>query len=121
MVNMPDCLCVLLKYLTDLTILKDETLNIMIAGRDTVRQLRRFYIMWHLTKSPPSQTAATLTFVVYLLAQHPEVQEKLREELNTARKDGELSYDDLVNLPYLDAVCRETLRLYVHSSHSVRH
>lgn len=46
-----------------------------------------------------------------MLAAHPEAQAKLRKELKEARADGELSYDALVSLPYLDAVCRETLRV----------
>ena len=48
---------------------------------------------------------------MYLLAAHPEVQAKLRQELKAAQADGEISYDVLVSLPYLDAVCREALRL----------
>ncbi|KAF5386397.1 hypothetical protein D9757_006698 [Collybiopsis confluens] len=53
--------------------------------------------------------------ILHLLSRHPEVQDKLRDELIQARqKNGgqDLSYDDLVSLPYLDAICRETLRLY---------
>ena len=47
-----------------------------------------------------------------LLAKHPAVQARLRRELLDARIGGkDLGYDELVNLPYLDAVCRETLRL----------
>lgn len=46
-----------------------------------------------------------------MLAAHSEVQTKLRKELKVARANGELSYDALVSLPYLDAVCRETLRV----------
>ena len=49
-----------------------------------------------------------------LLAKHPEAQAKLRRELLNSRIGGrDLNYDELVNLPYLDAVCRETLRLWV--------
>ena len=54
--------------------------------------------------------------LLHLLSRHPEVQEKLRQEIIEAKrqKDGQdFSYDELVALPYLDAVCRETLRLYV--------
>ncbi|KAF8824962.1 hypothetical protein HHX47_DHR7000687 [Lentinula edodes] len=54
--------------------------------------------------------------ILHLLALHPEVQDKLRQEIIAAQKErqgGQLSYDELVGLPYLDAVCRETLRLYV--------
>ncbi|TCD64201.1 cytochrome P450-dit2 [Steccherinum ochraceum] len=58
-------------------------------------------------------TSSALIRVLYVLAAHPEAQAKLRKELKEARADGqELSYDDLVSLPYMDAVCRETLRLY---------
>ena len=54
--------------------------------------------------------------LLHLLSKHPEVQEKLRLELNEAKhqKQGhDFSYDELTTLPYLDAVCRETLRLQV--------
>jgi len=50
-----------------------------------------------------------------LLCLHPDVQDKLRAELLEARVQNggqDLEYDELVGLPYLDAVCRETLRLY---------
>jgi len=45
---------------------------------------------------------------------HQDVQDKLRLELREARAEhGDAAYDELVALPYLDAVCRETLRVYV--------
>nr|BAK09536.1 cytochrome P450 [Postia placenta] len=57
-------------------------------------------------------TSSTLTLILQLLAEHPGVQDKLREELVKAFQAGELSYDELMHLPYLDAVVRETLRLH---------
>ncbi len=63
-------------------------------------------------------TSNALSRILHLLAQHPEEQEKLRREIRDARGSSasdvgaDVSYDDLVKLPYLDAVCRETLRLY---------
>lgn len=57
-------------------------------------------------------TSGALARVLGTLAQHPDEQDKLRQELTQARKNnGDLNYDDLSWLPYLDAVCRETLRL----------
>ena len=51
--------------------------------------------------------------ILSVLAQNPDEQTKLREEVTTARKEhGDLDYDKLQSLPYLDAVCRETLRVY---------
>lgn len=59
-------------------------------------------------------TSGALARILHQLAQHPEVQEKLRQEIMDARRSkGDLPHDELVSLPYLDAVCRETLRLYV--------
>jgi len=51
--------------------------------------------------------------ILDLLSTHPEIQAKLRQEISLARAKagGDLSYDELISLPYLDAVCRETLRL----------
>ena len=60
-----------------------------------------------------STTMTRLVLTLSLLAEHPEVQQKLREEILEASKSQDLDYDALVSLPYLDAVCRETLRLYV--------
>ncbi|PPQ86419.1 hypothetical protein CVT25_003541 [Psilocybe cyanescens] len=59
-------------------------------------------------------TSGALSRLFHLLATHLNVQEKLRQELGEARqKHGrDLSYDELVSLPYLDAIVRETLRLY---------
>ncbi|KAL0059104.1 hypothetical protein AAF712_014175 [Marasmius tenuissimus] len=60
-------------------------------------------------------TSGALARTFHLLAQNPEVQSKLRQELREAREaqGGEdVPYDILVALPYLDAICRETLRLY---------
>ncbi|RPD54893.1 cytochrome P450 [Lentinus tigrinus ALCF2SS1-7] len=56
-------------------------------------------------------TSNALSMTLFLLAQHPEVQEKLRQEILEASNGEDLGYDTLVSLPYLDAVCRETLRL----------
>ncbi|OBZ73462.1 Ubiquitin carboxyl-terminal hydrolase isozyme L5 [Grifola frondosa] len=58
-------------------------------------------------------TATGLSHILNLLAEHQDVQEKLRREVTEARDNrGDIPYDELVELPYLDAVCRETLRLY---------
>ncbi|QRV93094.1 cytochrome P450 family protein [Ceratobasidium sp. AG-Ba] len=51
----------LVQYTDEKSVIKDEIVNILVAGRDT--------------------TAATLTFAVYLLATHPEIMAKLRAEI----------------------------------------
>ncbi|KAI0247110.1 cytochrome P450 [Lactifluus subvellereus] len=58
-------------------------------------------------------TSNALSRILQLLSLHPDAQDRLREELKEACEDNEeLTYDRLVSLPYLEAVCRETLRLY---------
>ncbi|KAI0781533.1 cytochrome P450 [Trametes elegans] len=62
-------------------------------------------------------TSNALARILHLLTLHPAVQDKVREEIVRARDDGtgtlkDLDYDEVMELPYLDAVCRETLRRY---------
>ncbi|CAG2181433.1 unnamed protein product, partial [Oppiella nova] len=58
-------------------------------------------------------TATTLTFCTYELALNQDIQDKLWEEINSAvDSNGEISYEELTRLPYLDAVLSETLRLH---------
>ncbi|THG93019.1 hypothetical protein EW026_g8090 [Hermanssonia centrifuga] len=58
-------------------------------------------------------TSSAISRVLHLLAQHQDVQEQLRKEIVDARHGQDISYDQLLELPLLDAVCRETLRLTV--------
>ncbi|CAE6431984.1 unnamed protein product [Rhizoctonia solani] len=67
-------------------------------------------------------TSAALARTIHVLADHPDVQSKLREEVCEAHEmfGEELDYDQLNSLPYLDAVCRESLRLYAPAMFLVR-
>lgn len=57
-------------------------------------------------------TSGALAHILQMLSKHQDVQNKLRQEIITAQGDKEqIEYDELVALPYLEAVCRETLRL----------
>ena len=58
-------------------------------------------------------TSNALARILDLLAKHQDVQTKLRAEILAAMQEhgAEIPYDILTELPYLDAVCRETLRL----------
>ncbi|KAJ3523182.1 hypothetical protein NMY22_g11558 [Coprinellus aureogranulatus] len=59
-------------------------------------------------------TSSALARILHLLSINQNVQDKLRAELRDAYESygANPNHDELVNLPYLDAVCRETLRLY---------
>ncbi|MGI4758536.1 MAG: cytochrome P450 [Janthinobacterium lividum] len=59
------------------------------------------------------ETAAlALTWCTYLLAQHQEVQNRVRQELHTVLNGRSLQASDLSQLRYTQAVIKETLRLY---------
>jgi len=63
-----------------------------------------------------STTSNFISFVLYMLALNPEVQTKLREEVDSqlfSKGDGKkLDYDELNGLVYLDMVICETLRKF---------
>ena len=58
-------------------------------------------------------TSNALSRVLHILCQRQDAQDKLRAEIRAAIEQygAEIPYDELSALPYLDAVCRETLRL----------
>jgi cytochrome P450 len=72
--------------------LRDEVITLLLAGHET--------------------TALNLSWTWYLLAQHPQVEEKLHAELDAVLGGRAPSASDLPKLQYTDRVIRETLRLY---------
>uniref|UniRef100_A0A8D1EY95 Cytochrome P450 3A n=2 Tax=Sus scrofa TaxID=9823 RepID=A0A8D1EY95_PIG len=58
-------------------------------------------------------TSSSLSFLAYILATHPDVQQKLQEEIDATFPSKALpSYDSLAQMEYLDMVVNEILRLY---------
>lgn len=70
--------------------LRDELMTLLIAGHET--------------------TASALTWALYWTHYLPEVHDKLRHELNNLGENADPSA--ITRLPYLTAVCGETLRIY---------
>ncbi|KAJ3502727.1 hypothetical protein NLJ89_g8754 [Agrocybe chaxingu] len=88
--------------------------NIFASEEDRLSEKELLGQVTSLTFAATDTTSSALTRTLYLLAAHNDVQERLRKEIRDARKehdDQDLDYDPLVALPYLDAICRETLRL----------
>lgn len=58
-------------------------------------------------------TSGAIARVLHLLAQHPDVQEKLRAEVTEAfqHQDEAIDFNNVSALPYLEAVIKETLRV----------
>ena len=60
-------------------------------------------------------TTSAVSFVLYLIARHPRVQQKLVEEIHKVigrDKHKPVGSSELQQLKYLDCVIKETLRLY---------
>ncbi len=72
--------------------LRDQLMTFMLAGHET--------------------TASSLAWSFYLLAQHPEIEAKVREEVQSVLGDREPTGEDLRRLTYTAMVFKETQRLY---------
>lgn len=58
-------------------------------------------------------TTISATRMFHQLAIHKDVQNKVRDEIRAVKaKFGKVDYDALSELPYVEAVVRETLRMY---------
>ncbi|XP_050069632.1 probable cytochrome P450 6a14 isoform X2 [Anopheles maculipalpis] len=59
-------------------------------------------------------SSTTQSFCLYELAKNPDIQERLRQEINQAINEngGQVTYDVAMSIQYLDNVINETLRKY---------
>ena len=85
-----------------------EIPTFIIAGHETTRYFILYNWNWQILNHWHS---VTMAWALYALSQNKEAQTKLREEVSELSTDNP-SMDDLNGLQYLDAVVRETLRLY---------
>ncbi|OBZ67576.1 hypothetical protein A0H81_12405 [Grifola frondosa] len=85
--------------------------NIAASEADRLPEHELIAQMSTLTFAAMDTTSNALSLILQLLAEHSDVQNRVRKEILEASNGGDLPYDELIELPYLDAVCRETLRL----------
>ncbi|KAH7313319.1 cytochrome P450 [Stachybotrys elegans] len=98
----------LLQQTTDQQVIRDQCLNVLLAGRDT--------------------TGCCLQWTFWLLARHQNVLGRLRREIEQVLGLGADApppkREDLTRMPYLNLVIKEVLRLYpsvpVNSREAVR-
>jgi len=72
--------------------LRDEVVTLVLAGHET--------------------TANALTWALYLLSQHPDVEAKLHAELETVLDGRTPTMADMKQLEYTSMVVKETMRMY---------
>lgn len=71
---------------------RDEVMTIFVAGHET--------------------TANTMSWIFYLLATHPEAEQKLHDEMKSVLGGRLPTVEDIPNLTYVNLIISETLRLY---------
>ncbi|TFK25131.1 cytochrome P450 [Coprinopsis marcescibilis] len=95
--------------------------NLMATADQKMPEAEIIAQMATITFAGMDTTSNALSRILDLLSSNQGVQDKLRVEIKEAKAaKGELSYDELHQLPYLDAVCRETLRLYPPAAFALR-
>ena len=72
--------------------MRDEVVTLMLAGHET--------------------SANALTWTLYLLGKHPDVEMRLTETLAATLGGATATADDLQGIPYLKQVVQESMRLY---------
>ncbi|KAK0922239.1 hypothetical protein LTR91_004913 [Friedmanniomyces endolithicus] len=91
----------LASYTRDRDVLRDQLVAVLLAGRDT--------------------TAVTLSWLFYELSRHPQVVQKLRQEIfSFVGPEQQPTYDDLKSMRYLQHTLNEILRLYPVVPYNVR-
>jgi cytochrome P450 len=95
----------------------DDLLSMLMSARDeetgeamTDEQLRVEVTTFLLAGQ--ETTSLALTWTWYLLSQHPQVRQRLEDEIDTVLAGRPPQYSDLANLPYLRMVIDESMRLY---------
>ncbi|KAF7288326.1 Cytochrome P450 [Mycena chlorophos] len=76
-----------------------------LSDEDVIAQVPTFLVAGHET------TSTAVTWALYALTQHPDIQAKLRAELLSVQTDTP-TMDELNALPYLECFVREASRLY---------
>ena len=73
-------------------LLRDEAITLLLAGHET--------------------TALALSWTLYMLGQHPDVETRLFAEIADVVGDRPVTIDDLTHLRYTESVVTEAMRIY---------
>ncbi|THH11078.1 hypothetical protein EW146_g8172 [Bondarzewia mesenterica] len=85
--------------------------NMAASAEDRLPEKELLAQMSVLIFAAMDTTSSALSRTLDLLSVHQDIQDKLRAELTEAREmSNDSDFDTLHALPYLEAVCRETLR-----------
>ncbi|KAJ7209907.1 cytochrome P450 [Mycena rebaudengoi] len=103
----------LLSVLIKANMVSDLPDNQRLSDDEVIAQVPTFVIAGH------ENTSTGTAWALHALSLNHEIQDKLRQELLSARSESP-NYDELNSLPYLENVVRETMRLYPPVEHTGR-
>jgi cytochrome P450 len=94
----------------------DDLMATLFAARDTgnpdvTDQQIHEEFMTMLTAGSET-TPSAMSWTVYLLGEHPEVQQRVRDEVDTVLNGRPITAEDLPRLEYVRRVVTEALRMY---------
>jgi cytochrome P450 len=93
-------------FLTRLVAAKDPDDGVGLSAAEVRDEVITIFMAGHET------TAVTMTWVWYLLSQHPAEEAELHKELDTVLGGRTPTVEDLPNLPYTRMVIEEAMRVY---------
>ncbi|KAB2025145.1 hypothetical protein ES319_D06G131800v1 [Gossypium barbadense] len=83
-----------------------------LDGDDKLNEEDMEAVLWEMIFRGTDTTALLTEWIMAELVLNPEIQSKLHQELVVAVGDKSVTDADVANLPYLQAVVKETLRLH---------
>ena len=81
--------------------------DFIYTDKEIVEELQTFIL------AATETTAHYLNMMVYLAAKHPQVEKRLREQVDSVIKsDKDITFENLKKLTYIDWISSETTRYY---------
>ncbi|XP_015124626.1 cytochrome P450 4d8-like [Diachasma alloeum] len=91
--------------------LLDFLIDHKMKNKDWTNEELRYEMITIFVASYETMTGIAC-FALLMMAMHPEVQEKAREEVTNVMSGDDISDTEIANLKYLDMIIRETIRLF---------
>lgn len=91
----------------DILLLAQDTNGTSLTDQEILDEVETFMFAGHDT------TKSAISFILYNLARHPEIQQRARAEVQAllaGRDEEEILWEDLSKLPYLTQCIKESLR-----------
>ncbi|KAM7275053.1 hypothetical protein ACFE04_016919 [Oxalis oulophora] len=83
-----------------------------LEGEEKLEEDDMVAVLWEMIFRGTDTTALLTEWLMAELILNPKVQSKLRDEIDSAVTDGDVTDADVAKLPYLQAVVKETLRTH---------